>query len=654
MAKKTFRIKDKQGNDVDYVIPASRVALDSNTDLDEKIGDIEDDIDEVDGSAVKKITFNGGTPETPDEHGNVSLNQAKADWTERDSNSPKFIEHKPDIVEDVFYEEQTRTFKKNQNGTVSEIMTLPEGSSGYEPPEGGIPKEDLHPSVQTSLGLADTALQAADKAQLQAAINAVQTALNNLMNGASVTDAIDTFNEVINFLDDIDTDDPTLSNQLLDLSNAITTLQGTLSQKANSSDVANTYATKSELASGLSGKQNTLTFDDAPTAGSNNPVKSGGIKDALDEKANAADVPTNQDMADAIDDALGEAQVTVVPAGSVGVISSLGSDSDEDALSASMGKKLRVAISTILNSLGNYAFPNGKPTIDWGFINYNINTDGVTGGLTISDVEVDGSSVQSMPSQVADGKSLSFKLNLPSGVSAHYRDVAIKIDNNDISGYSNVWNPATGLVTIAHVTGDVSIEAKCMVDIEYLQSTGEQAIQTGIVPSTNFKCEIDAQFTEVASWKRLVASFGTTASSDLDGKWSTVLGFTGDPKAYAQYGGYFAAITGTFTNRMTYISSLANNQVKLEAGGVSATAVYEGTHCISPLGLFAQWRSDNTFNSHCKAKVYYCKMWNNNVLVRHFVPVRIGQVGYMLDNVSGELFENLGTGSFVLGNDVTI
>ena len=36
-------------------------------------------------------------------------------------------------------------------------------------------------------------------------------------------------------------------------------------------------------------KQDVLTFDNAPTAGSNNPVKSGGIKIALDAKLNTTD-----------------------------------------------------------------------------------------------------------------------------------------------------------------------------------------------------------------------------------------------------------------------------------------------------------------------------------------------------------------------------
>lgn len=41
------------------------------------------------------------------------------------------------------------------------------------------------------------------------------------------------------------------------------------------------------------GKQNVLTFDDVPTDGSNNPVKSNGIYDAIEGKADASDVLNN-------------------------------------------------------------------------------------------------------------------------------------------------------------------------------------------------------------------------------------------------------------------------------------------------------------------------------------------------------------------------
>lgn len=54
-------------------------------------------------------------------------------------------------------------------------------------------------------------------------------------------------------------------------------------------------------------------------------------------------------------------------------------------------------------------------------------------------------------------------------------------------------------------------------------------------------------------------------------------------------------------------------------------------------------------------RIYYCKLWRTtngvDTMLRDFIPVRVGQVGYMYDRVSGQLFGNQGTGNFVLGPD---
>ena len=52
------------------------------------------------------------------------------------------------------------------------------------------------------------------------------------------------------------------------------------------------YYTKTEADTALNAKQDNLTFDETPTANSANPVKSGGVKAALDLKANASDMTT--------------------------------------------------------------------------------------------------------------------------------------------------------------------------------------------------------------------------------------------------------------------------------------------------------------------------------------------------------------------------
>jgi hypothetical protein len=51
-------------------------------------------------------------------------------------------------------------------------------------------------------------------------------------------------------------------------------------------------------------------------------------------------------------------------------------------------------------------------------------------------------------------------------------------------------------------------------------------------------------------------------------------------------------------------------------------------------------------------RIYYLKVLNGNQPVFDAIPVRVGQVGYMYDKVSGQLFGNAGTGDFILGPDV--
>lgn len=76
----------------------------------------------------------------------------------------------------------------------------------------------------------------------------------------------------------------TLSDQT-DLQDALNAKQNTLTFDNTPTDGSNNPVTSDGIYDALAGKQNTLTFDDAPTDGSNNPVKSDGIYDALALKA---------------------------------------------------------------------------------------------------------------------------------------------------------------------------------------------------------------------------------------------------------------------------------------------------------------------------------------------------------------------------------
>lgn len=51
-------------------------------------------------------------------------------------------------------------------------------------------------------------------------------------------------------------------------------------------------------------------------------------------------------------------------------------------------------------------------------------------------------------------------------------------------------------------------------------------------------------------------------------------------------------------------------------------------------------------------RIYYFKWSKGNETLRDFIPVRVGDEGFMYDRVSGKLFGNVGDGKFILGPDL--
>lgn len=49
--------------------------------------------------------------------------------------------------------------------------------------------------------------------------------------------------------------------------------------------------------------------------------------------------------------------------------------------------------------------------------------------------------------------------------------------------------------------------------------------------------------------------------------------------------------------------------------------------------------------------VYMTYIYQSGVIVRDYIPVRDGTVGYLYDRVSGRFFGNAGTGAFIIGPD---
>lgn len=117
-----------------------------------------------------------------------------------------------------------------------------------------------------------------------------------------------------------------------------------------------------------------------------------------------------------------------------------------------MGIAIRDIIEQIFNALGEYSFPNGKPTIDWtgGFVSINLN---------LSDF-----SSSNMASSVQRGSAYTTTLT-PSELGNWYApNVVIKMGDEDIT--ATAYNESTGVVSIAEVTSAIEITAQ---QVTYVQ-----------------------------------------------------------------------------------------------------------------------------------------------------------------------------------------
>lgn len=176
-------------------------------------------------------------------------------------------------------------------------------------------------------------------------------------------------------------------------------------------------------------------------------------------------------------------------------------------------------------------------------------------------------------------------------------------------------------------------------EIEYLESAGTQYINTGFVNSLNTEFSLDFQLTDVTTVDfKIIGQGFKMGLGVLGGRWRLI----GTSWISTQF--------VSDTNR--HIASVTSGIYYIDSTNIGDMSAYidVGTY---PWLIFAVSSRNSTSpdGNKCKMKFYSCKIYDNNVLVRDFIPVRIGQVGYMYDKVSGQLFGNSGTGSFTLGPD---
>lgn len=188
-------------------------------------------------------------------------------------------------------------------------------------------------------------------------------------------------------------------------------------------------------------------------------------------------------------------------------------------------------------------------------------------------------------------------------------------------------------------------------EVEYLESTGTQYIDTGILidGTGTFSFEVKTTLTDRSSSGSII---GTRESSS---------GYT-RYKSYNIFNMSTTQIRADLLGKKTVgdmkINTTANTLIikfdtstqSLTVNGVNKAASSTNQSCSYPFYLFSV-NNGNTAN--IPQRLEYFKFVKNGNTIMHLIPVRVGTVGYMYDKISGTLFGNDGTGDFVLGNDIT-
>lgn len=183
---------------------------------------------------------------------------------------------------------------------------------------------------------------------------------------------------------------------------------------------------------------------------------------------------------------------------------------------------------------------------------------------------------------------------------------------------------------------DYEITSKCYnyKEVNYIQSGGHQWINTGFYVTEKTKIELDMALVTASGDQKFFGSYGSggVCLGTLGGKWRIGANMWGKNEGVATTDRTSIVIEkDNFTfNDITYINNYAissNNQHPLVVFGIA----YNGS-------IFQR----------AVIKLYGLKIYDNNILVRDFIPViDLEGVACLYEKVEEKFYYNQGTGEFL-------
>ena len=190
------------------------------------------------------------------------------------------------------------------------------------------------------------------------------------------------------------------------------------------------------------------------------------------------------------------------------------------------------------------------------------------------------------------------------------------------------------------------------VRIQYLQFTGTQYIDTGFVPDSNSCVEVVCHMTAGYTYV-----FGSSIS--YNNRAFEMYSYRSGDSVQVSYGSKFNT-NALYYDSNSYYKQVIDKNITTTydmQGNVVCTATLDAQTFTCPSNMFigALHRGANgqtiTINAHTfEIESFIIK--DDGVIVRNYIPARIGQVGYLFDTLNDVYYGNERDTDFVLGPDL--
>ena len=186
-------------------------------------------------------------------------------------------------------------------------------------------------------------------------------------------------------------------------------------------------------------------------------------------------------------------------------------------------------------------------------------------------------------------------------------------------------------------------------ELQYIQSSGTQYLNTGFKPNQNTRVVMDAQYAKTSTGTEFY--FGVRDNNNVSEFNMRIR--DNSAAFFSEYGNDTTgvALTEDFTKRLT----IDFNKTSVKVGSASGTHPARTFQCNYELCLFAL-NSGGSMTAYSTAlQVFSCQIYDNDILVRDFIPCRsdTGVVG-MYDSVNKVFYADASGNGFISGPMTTV